>query len=193
MASIMRFDTLQNTAGVDALTIGATGQVYIPGSVVQVRYLRTDVRSTWSASPSGNGLTVSDLAINITPKFSNSRLIMQWMINGEIHHDSVFLIHKDASLITTTGETGFNSVTGNIRSSGYASGLYDQNEDSTPTNLFLQYSAISGSTSSMTFAPAVRSSSGGTYTLALNRTISASTGDAYESMVSSGLIMEIAQ
>jgi hypothetical protein len=193
MASIMRFDTLQNTAGVNALTIGATGQVYIPGSVVQVQYSRTDVRSTWSSSTSGNGLTISDLAITITPKFSNSRLIMQWMINGELHQDNVFLIHKNASLITTAGETGYNSSIGNIRSSGYASGFYDQNEDSTPSNWFLQYSAISGSTTAMTFAPAIRSSSGSGFTLALNRTLSGSTGDAHESMVSSGLIMEVAQ
>ena len=189
----MRFDTLQNTAGVQALTVGATGQVYIPGSVVQVRYVRSDTRTTYSASPSGDGLTITDLAVTITPKFANSRLVMQWMINGECHQDSVFLMHKNGSLITNTGETGYNSVTGNLRHSGYASAFYDQNEDSTPSNWFLQYSAISGSTSSMTFAPAIRSSSSGTYTLALNRTINGSASDAYESMVSTGFIMEIAQ
>ena len=193
MASIMRFDTLQSTTGNQALTINAAGSVSIPGSVVQVQYSRTDAVTTYSSATSGNGNTVTDLNLTITPKFSNSRLIIQWMINGEFHQDNVFLIHKNGSLITDVGATGYNATIGNSRWSGFATAFYDQNEDSTPSNWFLQYSIIAGSTSSMTFAPAVRSSGATAYTFALNRTINAASQDNYERMVSTGTIWEIAQ
>jgi hypothetical protein len=175
------------------INISSGTSLVIPGSVVQVKQIRTDARVTFASNNSGNGTTVTDLAITITPKFSNSLLIIQWMINGELHQDNTFLIHKNGALITTAGETGYNSVVGNIRSSGYAAGFYDQNEDSTPSNWFIQYYAVSGSTSAMTFAPAVRGSGGSNYTLALNRTLASSTADVYESMVSTGIIWEIAQ
>lgn len=193
MASIMRFDTLQSTTGNQAMTINASGNINIPGSIVQARYVRSDTRSTYSSSPSGNGNTITDLNITITPKFASSLLVVQWMINGELHQDNVFLIHRNGSLITDTSYTGYNSVLGNVRHSGYASGFYDQNEDSTPSNWFIQYAIPAGSTNSVTFAPAVRSSSTGTYTFSLNRTIAGLSSDAHESMVSSGLIMEIGQ
>lgn len=190
--STLRVNSLANSGGTGNINIAAGNSLIIPGSVIQTVYIRTDARSTYSSINSGNGVTVTDLNITITPRLSTSRLIMQWMINGEMHQDNTFLIHRNGSLITDTGVTGFNSAVGNIRSSGYASGFYDQNEDSTPSNWFIQYSIISGSTSSVTYAPAVRSSSGGNYTFAINRTIAASTGDSYESMVSTGVCWEVA-
>lgn len=176
----------------NVITVPSGHILYAPGSVLQTVYARTDTRTTYSSPNSGNGTTITDLNITITPKLATSRLIMQWMINGELHQDNVILIHKNGSLITDAGATGYNSSLGNIRSSGYASGFYDQNEDSTPSNWFIQYSIIAGSTSSMTFAPAVRSSSSGNYTFAINRTLNGSTGEANESMVSTGTIWEIA-
>lgn len=192
MASILRFDKWENTLGETVLDPGTQG-FKIPGSVVQVKNVRTDTRTTYASNNSGNGTTITDLNLTITPKFSDSLLIIQWMINAELHQDNTFLIHKNGSLITTTGETGYNSVVGNIRSSGYASAFYDQNEDSTPSNWFIQYYTVAGSTSSMTFAPAVRGSGASNYTFALNRVIGTSTGDNMESMVSTGIIWEIAQ
>lgn len=190
--STLRVNNLANSGGTGSINLVAGNNLVIPGSIIQTVYVRTDTRTTYTSSPSGNGTIVTDLNLTISPKLSTSRLIMQWMINGELHQDNTFVIHKNSSLITDTGATGYNSSVGNIRSSGYTSAFYDQNEDSTPSNWFIQYSIISGATSSMTFAPAVKSSSTGTYTFAINRTISASTGDAYESMVSTGVLWEVA-
>jgi hypothetical protein len=166
---------------------------YPPDSVVQVKYIRTDLRTTYSSGTSGNGTTVAALNLTIVPKYANSLLLMQWMINGELHQDNVFLIHKDGALVTTATYEGYNNVLGNIRSSGVMSAFYDQNEDSTPSNWFLQYLIPASSVASAVYAPAVRSSSGSSFTFALNRTISGSTGDSHESHISTGTIWEIAQ
>lgn len=169
------------------------GSVYSPGSVVQAVYTRTDNRTTYASNTTGDGITITDLNLTITPKFSNSRLIMQWMISGEVHHDTTLVIHKNGNLITDAGVTGYNSVVGNVRSSGYVSGLYDTDVNSTQNLYFIQYSQIAGTTSSVTFAPATRSSTSSAYTFAINRTISGTIGDVNESAVSTGICWEVAQ
>jgi hypothetical protein len=164
---------------------------YPAGSVIQTVFTRSDTRTTYASNNSGNGTTITALNLTITPRFANSRIYCQWMINGELHQDNTFVIHKDGAI--QTSPAGYNTSVGNIRSSGYASGFYDQNEDSTPSNWQISYMDTSlGSISSRVYAPAVRGSGASNYTLALNRTISGSTADNYESMVSLGVAMEIA-
>jgi hypothetical protein len=180
----VRIPTGNSLVGLDV------GSIYAPGMIVQTVYLRSDTRTTYASNNSGNGTTVSALGMTIVPKNANNRIIVQWMVNGELHQDNVFLIHRDGSLITTSGEEGKNNLSNN-RYDGYVSAFYDQNESSTPSNWMIMYSQIAGSTSSRTYAPAVRSSSGTNYTFYLNRTVSDS-GDAFERMVSSGVIFEVA-
>jgi hypothetical protein len=177
----------------NVITVPSGHTLYAPGSVVQVQTVRSDSRTTISSPTSGNGTTITQLNLAITPKFANSKLIMQWMINGEIHHENVFVIHKDGALITAAGATGYNSEAGNSRWSGIASGFYDQNQDSTPSNWFIQYECVSGSTATQTFSPAVKSSGGTAYTFYLNRTVGNAGTDNYETLVSNGTIWEIAQ
>lgn len=193
MTSTMRFDKWENTSGVTVANTSASGQFYYPGSVVQVQTVRSDSRTTIASNNSGDGTTITQLNLSITPKFANSKLIMQWMINGEHHQDNVFLIHKNGSLITTPGATGYNAESGNVRWSGIASGFYDQNESTTPSNWFIQYECISGSTTLQTFAPATRSSQATNYTFYLNRVFANTGGENSETMVSNGTIWEIAQ
>jgi hypothetical protein len=193
MTSTMRFDKWENTSGLTVANTSASGQFYYPGSVVQVQTVRSDSRTTISSNASGDGTTITQLNLSITPKFANSKLIMQWMINGEHHQDNVFLIHRNGSLITTAGATGYNAESGNVRWSGIASGFYDQNENSTPSNWFIQYECVSGSTATQVFAPATRASTGANYTFHLNRTFASTGADAYETMISNGTIWEIAQ
>jgi|LakMenE18May11ns_1017448.scaffolds.fasta_scaffold9923294_5 hypothetical protein len=181
------------TVNSNTITIPAGHKLYAPGSVVQVQKVRTEARTTYSSATSGNGTTVTDLNLTITPKFSNSLLMMQWMINGEFHHDNVFLIHKGGSLITTSGETGYNSIAGNSRWSGFMQSTYDTDQNSTPQNRFMQYFCNSGSTAEATFAPAVRSAGGTAYTFYLNRAQGSAGQDDYEVSVSTGVIWEIAQ
>jgi hypothetical protein len=173
--------------------IGGTGYIYAPGTVVQVQTVRSDSRTTVASNATGDGTTITQLNLSITPKFANSKLIMQWMINGEIGNDAVFLIHKNGSLITTAGATGYNSEANNFRWSGVASAFWDNDSNSTPSNWFIQYECVSGSTTAQVFAPATRASGASGTTLFLNRTFVSTGQDSHEMTISNGTIWEIAQ
>lgn len=164
-----------------------------PGQIVQARYFRTDVRANYTASNSGDGNRITDINLTITPKFATSLLLMQWMINGEVNHNVVFVVHRDNSLVTTSGITGYNSQGGNSRWSGLVSAYYDNNDDSTPSNWFIQYAAPATTISPTVFSVAVRSSDGTDRTFSLNRTNASTGSDSYEATVSTGTIWEIAQ
>lgn len=179
-----------DTARLLLWTGSAWQQDYPTGSIVQVVTVRSDARATYASNNSGNGTTVSALGLTITPRFSNSIILCDWMINGELHQDNVFLIHKDGALASD----GYNLVSGNNRWAGMMSGFYDQNEDSTPSNWNFKYIDSSlGNTNSRTYAPAVRSSGGSNFTFALNGTINSAAQDAYERMSSIGVAYEIRQ
>jgi hypothetical protein len=177
--------------GASTITSGTLDYARLPaGSVIQVQTVRSDSRTTKSAGTSGGGTTLPELNLTITPRFSNSILICQWMINYESNYNLGVVIHKNGSIITTSGETGYNASSTN-RWSTYVTAAYDPDDASTPSNMFVQYRTVAGATSSMTFAPAVRSTSSSAYTFALNRSLSNPNADAYEYMVSTGTIWEI--
>lgn len=72
MASILNVDQINNAAGTSAITIDSSGNTLMPGHVVQV--LQTNYTGTTSIS----GTTfqeITDLAITITPKFANSKIL----------------------------------------------------------------------------------------------------------------------
>jgi hypothetical protein len=167
--------------------------IYTPGEILQARYIRSDARVLYSAPPSGNGTTVTQLEISIAPKKANSDLLIRWMINGEMHQDGVILMHQNRQLIVLPGYEGYNNVQGNSRWSGITASVYDVDESTTPQNWFIQYSIPAMTTEPRTYAPAVRSSSGGSYTLSLNRVLNGTGTDGQENMVSTGVIMEIAR
>jgi hypothetical protein len=184
--SILQVSSIETTSGKTIL-----GR---DGGIIQTVFVRSDERINYSALPTGDGNTLTSLGLTITPKSVGSRLICQWMINGELHQDALFVIHRNGQLISTGDSPGFNALNGNVRWSGVASGFYDTNEDSTPSNWVLMYSQLSDSLAPRTYAPAIRSSSGGTYTLGLNKCINYTvTGqDNVEIMVSTGVVYEVA-
>jgi len=167
--------------------------IHTPGEILQARYIRSDARVLYSAPPSGNGTTIDQLEISIAPKKASSDLLIRWMINGEIHHNSVMLIHQNRQLVVLPGYEGYNNVQGNSRWSGITSSVYDADESTTPENWFIQYSVPAMTTEPRTYAPAVRSSDSSSFTLALNRVLSSIGADGRENMISTGVIMEIAK
>jgi hypothetical protein len=177
-------DTSMSVTGTSATAFAS------PGSVIQTVYRRTDARLTYTSSTS-DGTPIGELGLTITPKKSNSLLVMKWMINGELHQDNTFVIWTDNGLIGQPGFQGFNNTQNNQVQNGIMSGRYDQDESSTMSNWFLFFTAPSNDTTTRTYYPAVRGTS--TYTFALNRTIGSLGQDAYENGVSAGYIMEIAQ
>lgn len=193
MATTVRFDKLESTYGKFSASATSDGKVYRPGTIAQVVTKRSDAQTLYSSPISGNGTTITDLSITITPKFGNSLLVCKWMINGESHHDNVILIHKDGLLSITQNEEGYNNTAGNSRWSGILAARYDMDNNTTPTNMFLQYMATVKNTNAITFSPAVRATAGTAYTFALNRTLESTGADYREAMVSTGTIWEIIQ
>jgi hypothetical protein len=176
------------------ITIPSGHTLYAPGMIAQVQYVRSDSRTTYASASSGDGTTITALNLNISPKFSNSLLLMQWMINYEVSENNGFVIHRNGTLITSpVGYTGYNSEAGNVGYSAIAVGSYDQNTDSTPANIFLQYAVPAISTTNTTYAPAVRNTGGAAITFYLNRVAGSTGAGNYENMVSTGTIWEIMQ
>lgn len=163
-----------------------------PGMVVQTKFVRSDRRIQYAAPASDiNGVTIVDLNLTIVPKFPDSLLIMEWMINGEIHHDTLFMVHRDGRIITDAGYEAYNRESGRQVWSGMVAGVYDNDTNSTPANFFLQYAIPAFNTSPRTYAPAVSGSGTAGYTLSLNRTNLNFGQAAYETMISTGMIMEV--
>lgn len=193
MSSLNVYGLQAKNTSTNIISLASGTEIYEPNTIIQTVTARSDQRTTYSAPNTGNGTTISALNISISPKRSSSLLLITWMINGEIHYDSVFTIHQGGAIITTSGFEGYNNNAGNVRWSGVAAGFYDRNEGSTPSNWIIQYAVSAGSTTSRTYAPAIRSSTATNYTFALNRTLNGSIADNQESMISTGMIMEIAQ
>ncbi len=164
-----------------------------PGSVVQVVNVRSDNRTTFSAPTSGNGTTVTELNLSITPRYTNSWVLCDWMINGEMHQDTVWLIHKGGVL--QTSPAGYNTAIGNVQWSGYVVHPYDADLASTPNNINIKYIDTNlGGTTARTYAPAIRSSNAAAaQTLFLNNNAANLSQAAYESAVSFGVAWEIRQ
>ena len=180
--SILQTNAIQTTTGKPILNSS--------GSVIQTVYVRSDAFTTYSAATSGDGTTVSALSASITPKRSTNRIICNWIICGEVPANTVWLIHRNGALITTAGEEGRNSIS-NSRWVGFAPTPYDVDFASTPFSLSIQYSQIAGTTSTLTYSPAIRSSSGTAQTFYLNRTINSTGQDSNENMVSTCVLYEV--
>lgn len=156
-----------------------------PNTYIQHWFVRSDNRSTWSANNSGDGTSVTDVRLVITPRYSNSTIRLRWMLHCEGNENIMFVVRRNNGLI------GYNTQRGNVRFSGITTCLYDQNVDSTPHMHTIDWYDRPGATSAQTYDVGVRSSNGTNYTFFLNRT-SASTGaDNQEIGISYGFAWEI--
>lgn len=72
MASELHVDSIKHSGGTSALTIDSSGNVNMPGSVIQ---LVTNTHST-AVTISGSTYTDSGLTCQITPKFSSSKIFI---------------------------------------------------------------------------------------------------------------------
>lgn len=155
------------------------------GQVVQTQYVRTDVRTTYTANNSGNGTEITQLRVGITPRSATSWIWIRYTVHYEMHHDTVFLVWENGGLI------GYNTERGNARHSGILTPLYDNDYNSTPQNSTINWFVRANSTAYRYYSLAVRSSSGGVYTFALNRSLGSTGQDDYETGISYGIVREI--
>ena len=187
--------TLQGLGRLDnVISLGTGIGLHAQGVVIQTNFVRTATRTTYAGAITGNGTTMTELNLAITPKFANSLILLTWMINAEAVNDCIYTIHQNGVLITTAGYESYNREVGNVRWSGVSHGQYETDNDSTMNNWRIQYAVPAGSTSSRTYAPAIKSSNTSAMTFFLNRPANAVVGaDSYENTVSTGVVMEIAQ
>ena len=175
------------------IEIDPSSLLFIPGAILQTKYVRTDKHVSISAPATGNGISLTDLALTITPKKANSLLLMTWMLNYEVYHDFNFLVHKNGALLTLVGYEGYNNLSGNVSWSGVLTAYYDQDQDSTMSSGCLKFIAPAENLLSRNYTPAVRGSGIATQAFMLNRTLGATLVENREIAISTGVIMEIAQ
>ena len=168
------------------IVFNAAHQMQHQGKVVQTVTVTTSTRPTVTASNSGNGTVItSALNLTITPWRADSTIWLRWTVAYEVHHDASFVVQQDGTLI------GYNLDIGNTRWSNILTPQYDNDYSTTPQVSTINWFVVAGSTAARTYQLAVRSSGGGNWTFALNRTISSAGTDGQENGVSHGIAREI--
>lgn len=156
------------------------------GNIIQVVNTRVDALSSYSFS-SGNGTEISALNMTITPKYSNSKLLIFWEFGYESNYNGSIVVWKNGSILNN----GYNTVIGNQPYSGYATTAYDGGDvASTPNRNTITFVDSPGVTTATTYSLAIRSHEASTFRL--NQAFSNAGANAYENQVSLGYIMEIA-
>jgi hypothetical protein len=180
---------IKNSSGAVTGKIDAAGEFVHPGTLLQFSNIRVDAQAIYTGSGSGNGTEITLLNQTITPRRSDSKLMIYWEIWGEVHWDGTIVIWKNGSIMSN----GYNTVSGNNRWSGYSGFNYDPDFSTTPTRMPITFVDTPGTTSSLTYSLAYRSANADNRTFYLNRSVSSSGADNNEVGVSMGYIMEIAQ
>lgn len=176
---------LQPASGSE-IALDATKYLAQEGKVIQTITTTVHTRGTLTASNSGNGSNLnSSLNLTITPKRADSTIWLRWTIFYECHHDAVFLVQRDGSLI------GYNTDLGNNRWSGIVTPRYDNDYGSTPQTSTINWFDPAGSTASRTYSICIRSAGGSNHTFALNRSVGSNGQDDHEVGVSHGIAREI--
>ena len=169
----------------NTISLASGHNLHQEGKVIQTVYVRSDTRGAYTANNVGDGTAITPLRLTITPQRADSWIWLRWTVFYEMHHDTVFLVHQNGSLI------GYNTYSGNVRHSGILTPLYDNDYNSTPQNSTINWFVRAGSTTSRFYDLAVRSSSRGVYTFTLNRCNGSTGTDGYEVGVSFGFAREI--
>jgi len=177
------------------------GSISAPNSIVQCIIFRYDAQVSLTTGTGVAGIEITGMRTSITPKFANSMIYGMFQIHGEGssgEHNLMFNIYRNGVVPTGT-YAGFNTVTGNNIWSGISMcSPYDsaQNSASTPFTQTFFYHDFPATTTSVTYAPGVKSTDSTSRTFVINRCIDGTLGlggSGYEIGVSYCIIWEIAQ
>ena len=181
------YDMGRNGSVANPQPLHIAAPLYAPGVPIQIVSKVYKKQAVYNASNSDRN--IKELDISIKPKFANSRILLHWMINGELHQDNVIRVARDGSYIIH----GYNETQGTNQWSGIAAGAYDQNESSTPQNYCIDTYDEPGGTNTYTYQIYIGSSSTGNYPAYINRTYTYAGADAYEAGICFMSATEIAQ
>lgn len=157
-----------------------------PNTVVQCITKYVTAENSYTAPANGGNTIMSIMDMSITPKYSNSMILVQWEIQGEGNHNAGFRIYKNGAAAPHGRQTSSSYAF-------YASDLYDGNDASTPRRTSITYWDTPGSTATVKYQVAVGSSNTTSYTYRCNRTFSSGGAASYETGISTIVIWEIAQ
>jgi len=164
---------------------GGLAEVMV-GTVVQMRAIQTRTIATYAAPVDGNGTKVTPLDIVITPRKAGNAMILEWHCNGEMHHDTVYIVQRNGALLADTTNAANN------RWAGVMAQPYDVDVASTPDNAILRITDFNTLATATTYSLHVRASGATAYTLYLNSSVLAP-ADNYETSISTGTATEVQQ
>ena len=159
MASILNVDQINNAAGTSAVTIDSSGNVNIPGHVVQV--VREFVSDSSIISVSSTSLTASGIIASITPLKNNSVILVDFsssMADGVSTALSAQMYYKIGS-----GSYG-SFESGSFYQMGYNAGPSTNRY----SPIVFSGKTTATSTSTLSFQPYISSVSGGVARLVHN-------------------------
>jgi hypothetical protein len=162
------------------------GNVFGVGLVIQCATVNYTEQTSYSAPNTITPTQISALNITITPKKTTSKIVLQWMVNGEGLNNSVYLVYRDSTPI------GFNTTIGNVQQSGVTASPYDPDSNTTPYNITITWIDFPNTTSTIVYSIRIRSSTTGSAdTFYLNRTMASYVGDFNEGLCSTGIAWEV--
>jgi hypothetical protein len=159
--------------------------LYAPGVSIQTVAENVHDIVTYSSATSR---TITPLTINIKPRFTNSKILLHWMINAEIGENNVIVVYRNGIKI------GYNTSIADAIWVGLASAIYDVNMDSTIENLNISWIDTPGTTENLEYSIVVKSANTGSFPVYLNRTVASGAAGAasFERTVSFKSATEIA-
>ena len=165
----------------------SAGSIYAPGMIIQTTTIQLHEKQSYSAPPGTTGTAILGLRASITPKFANSKIILQYNLNGECSHDHVFRLTRNGTMI------GQNTIDSGRWSGWGTQSLGNWDQGSTPNTAHMVYVDTPNTTSLCQYDILISSSGGSTHTLWLNRSIASAGQDGYEVGISHVVIQEVAQ
>ena len=120
------------------------------GLIIQVQHVRIsdEVVINNTSDISTTAANITGLSINFTPKKSNSKILIQAMINGSNRHVTTYGFKRDGNLLATPSETNNNS-------SGSISTFYNTvNSADTMYNNFIEWYDDATNTNQRTYQAA---------------------------------------
>lgn len=161
---------------------------YVPGTTIQTVWRKFQNHVTYNSYNDNNSRDISGLDITITLKKANSRVLLQWWVFYEAHHNISFQAKRGGTVI------GFNNEVGNVRWSGIGVADYEHSHDqnSTPTYSHMMWIDTPGSVGPHTYTLGSRSSGGSNWDIRMNRCWG-TVQDNHETGVSWAVVEEVAQ
>lgn len=178
-------DNLANT--VANINTNINNITAIPGTIANVVTVQTREQWTYSAPISGNGTEITPLKLTLTPKKAWNKVILEWIVNGEMTTNTVYIVTRNWVLLTDT-TNGSNN-----RWAWITAQPYDVNVDSTPNNAIIKIIDNNTLWVESNYELRVRSSEATPRILYLNRTVISTWTDAHEASLSTWVATEIWQ